>query len=260
MVGKDNEVGNNILQNRKQQPTLQRASQPKGKRQFHPLGGIPLLRKYLEPYGIDKVTQERIVSHAWRGGTVKLYAHYLRKWQLFCTLRQIDPLKPLLSQVLRYLRTLEDDGLGFGALNTARCALSVILPREHGETMGKNHVIHWLLKSVYERNPPKPKYSRFWDVSLVFKLLKSWPDNEFLSLRDISYKVAILILLITGHRGQTVIALNIETMEITKNEVTFELQKLLKSNRTGDPLSSVTMQVFAECKKLCGTCHQGILS
>ena len=66
--------------------------------------------------------------------------------------------------------------------------------------MGKHYVIHWFLRSVYERNPPKPKYSKFWDVSLVFKLFKSWPHNKELNLRDLGFKVATLILLVTGQR------------------------------------------------------------
>ena len=87
---------------------------------------------------------------------------------------KIDCLTPSLAQVLRFIRTLEDEGLGFGAVNTACSALSVVLlPRVDGQTVGKHYLVHWFLKSVYERNPPKPKYSRFRDVSLVFKLVQN---------------------------------------------------------------------------------------
>ena len=253
MVCTSKNVGNRVQEDREgqRQPTVQRAAGSKGKRQFHPLGGIPLLRKYLQPLGIDKITLERIVDSTWRPGTVKLYSHYIKKWQLYCHLRDIDPLQPEVAQVLRFLRNLDDDGLGFGAINTARSALSLILPRDNGQTMGKNQVVCWLLKSVYERKPPKPKYDRFWDVKQVFNMLEDWPDNEFLSLKDLGFKVALLILLITGHRGQTVLALNVDKMELSKDEVTFDLQKLLKSNRVGDPLSTVTLKSFREKKKLC---------
>lgn len=205
----------------------------------------------MEPYGIDKVTLQRMVSAAWRKGTIQLYAHYVKKWQLFCLIDKINCLKPSLAQILRFLRGLEDEGLGFGAINTARCALSIVLPRIDGQTIGKHYLVHWFLRSVYERNPPKPKYSRFWDVSLVFKLFKSWPSNKDLNLRDLGFKVAVLILLITGHRGQTVLALSLDKIEISNEEITFELTKLLKSNRVGDPLSSVTLTAFHENKKLC---------
>ena len=188
---------------------------------------------------------------AWRPGTIKLYAHYIMKWQLFCFLRKISPVKPDIAHIFKFLRILEDEKLGYGAINTARCALSVVLPHIDGQTVGKHYLIHWFIKSVYERNPPKPRYSRFWDVSLVFKLFKGWQDNRELSLKYLGFKVAVLILLITGHRGQTILALNINNLEFNRQEAVFDLDKLLKSNRTGDPLSSITLSSFPEDKKLC---------
>ena len=72
--------------------------------------------------------------HAWWKGTVKLYTNYLRKWGLYCLLHQVKPLKPSIAQILRFLRLLEDEVLGFGSINAAKCALSIILPRIDGET------------------------------------------------------------------------------------------------------------------------------
>ena len=166
--------------------------------------GIPFLRNYLEQFSLDKITKEWLMSHTWRKGTVNLYTSYLRKWDLYCLLQKVKPLKPSIAQILRFLRFLENEGLGFSAINAARCALSIILPRIDGETVGKHQLIHWFLRSVYTRNPPKPKYSRFWDVSVIFTPLKSWPGNQHLSLKNLSIKVAILLLLTTGHRGQTI--------------------------------------------------------
>jgi hypothetical protein len=59
------------------------------------------------------------------------------------------------------------------------------------------------------------------------------------------------MLLITGHRGQTVIALRISSIELSREEVNVDLQTLLKSNRLDDPLSSVTMSEYDKCNKLC---------
>ena len=108
------------------------------------------------------------MSHNWHRGTVKLYTSYLKKWGLYCLLEKVKPLKPTIAQNLRFLRLLEDEGLGFCAINAARCALSIILPRIDGDTVGKHQLVHWFLCSVYERNPPKSKYSRFWGISKGF--------------------------------------------------------------------------------------------
>ena len=71
-------------------------------------------------------------------------------------------------------------------------------------------------------------YDRFWDVSLVFNLFRSWPNNRDLSLKLLSYKVAILLLLVTGHRGQTVVALLVDGLKIERAEASFYLKTLLK--------------------------------
>ena len=144
---------------------------------------IPFLGNYLEQFGLDKTTKERLMSHAWQKGTVKLYSNYLRKWGLYCLLHEVRPLKPSIAQILRFL---EDEGLGFGTIKAARCALSIILPRIDGETVGKHQLIHWFMRSVYKRNPPKPKYSWFRDVSTVSTQLKSWLSNWNLFLKNLS--------------------------------------------------------------------------
>jgi hypothetical protein len=59
---------------------------------FNPLGGIPLLRKALTPYGLDKAMKDRLVSNTWRMGTVTLYMHYICKCQLFCLIAKIESL------------------------------------------------------------------------------------------------------------------------------------------------------------------------
>ena len=112
--------------------------------------------------------------------------------------------------------------------------------------------MHWFIRSVYERNLPKEsQYDRFWGVSLVFNLFKAWPNNKHLSLKLLSYKVAVLLLLVTGHRGQTVGALSLDGLEIERAEAIFDLKTLLKSNRTGDPLSSLHVNAFRKDWKLC---------
>ena len=160
-------------------------------------------------------------------------------------------MKPTIAQVIRFLRMLEDEGLGYGAVNTARCALSVILPHIDGQSVGKYFLTHLFMRAVYARNPPKARYSRFWDVSIVFDHFRSLPNNRHLNLRQLGFKVAMLLLLVTGHRGQTIVALSLDNAHIDHDEIVFELDKLLKSNRLGDPLSTVELQSFKNEKKLC---------
>ena len=85
----------------------------------------------------------------------------------------------------------------------------------------------------------------------MFNLFKAWPNNRHLSLKLLSYKVAILLLLVTGHRGQTIVALSLDGLEIERAEAIFDLKTLLKSNRNGNPLSSLHVNTFRKDRKLC---------
>ena len=62
----------------------------------------------------------------------------------------------------------------------------------------------------------------------MFNLFKLWLNNKHLSLKLLSYKVAILLLLVTGHRGQTVVAISLDGLEIERVEAIFYLKALLK--------------------------------
>ena len=214
-----------------------------------PIGNIPFVGKKLLKAGFDKETVLMVLD-AWRPSTKKVYSNYLRKWAVFCTTHNVDILKPTLQQACRFLRTLSQRGLGYGALNAARSALATILPKYDGVDFGKHQIVCWLIKAAYERNPPAPRYSTFWDVSRVFNMLKTWGKNSNLSLKDLSFKVAMLLLLVTAQRGQTIIALSIKDMECTEVLV-FKLQKLLKHNRMGDPLDCIKLRPYDQCFRLC---------
>ena len=181
-----------------------------------------------------------------------MYTTYLRKWAVFCVEKNIDLLKPTLTQACKFLKDLERRGLGYGALNAARSALSVILPQFEGVQFGQHPLVCWLIKGVYHRNPPKARYTSFWDVRKVFTLFKSWQRNKDLSLKMLTLKLAVLLLLVTSQRGQTILALSLEGMDLSvSEEAVFRLKVLLKHNRLGDKLDTLVLKPFDECRKLC---------
>ena len=191
-----------------------------------------------------------LITDAWRQSTKKTYSIYLRKWSTFCLEKNVNMLDPSLPQACRFLRDLSHKGLGYGALNTARSALSTILPSYEGHPFGQHPHVCWLVKGAYERNPPKARYSEFWDVNKVFNLFKSWGPSGKLPLRRLSLKLAVLLLLVTSQRGQTI--LNLSTEQMIKGEsFLFKMKVLLKHNRLGDPLDTIILRPFATCKRLC---------
>ena len=215
-----------------------------------PIGGLPFFAKTLLKQGFDKQTI-LLIMDAWRPSTKKVYTTYLNKWSVFCIERNIEILNPTLPQACRFLRMLSDAGFGYASLNTARSAMSTILPSFGKNTFGSHPYVCLLLKGAYERNPPKPKYTQFWDVNKVFSLFKTWGSNAQLSLKLLTLKLAMLLLLVTSQRGQTIVNLVIDDLILTDNLVVFKMKKLLKHNKLGDPLDTLILKPFDKCKCLC---------
>ena len=57
------------------------------------------------------------------------------------------------------------------------------------------------MKSIYELIKPKPKYSQISDVSQVLDYLKTLYLLEKLSLKELTQKTVLLLLLVAGQQG-----------------------------------------------------------
>ena len=90
-----------------------------------------------------------------------------------------------------------------------------------------------LLEGVFESRPSFPRYKDIWNVSVVFGYLKTLPPPEGLSFKDIIHKTVLLVALLSGQRCQTVHALTVSGMRITKDTVHFDIVKLLKTSKPG---------------------------
>ena len=91
--------------------------------------------------------------------------------------------------------TLFRSGLGYGAVNTARSALSSIITLNDGRKGNLGNILYslLLLKGIYELRPALPKYSRIWDVNIVLNFLKTLDFASELSLKDLSLKLTMLL-------------------------------------------------------------------
>ena len=189
--------------------------------------------------------------NSWRKSTRTTYKTYLSKWALYCVDKNISVLKPKLNQATTFLRKLFEEGQGYSAVNTARSALSLILPRFGDFSFGTHPVVCQLVKAVYNMKPPKSRYTQFWDVKHVLRLFKDWGQNNELSLKDLSRKLVMLLLLTTAQRGQTIVSLTLRGLQLENRQAIFHLESLLKHNRVGDPLDTLKIKAFPECRRLC---------
>ena len=111
------------------------------------------------------------------------------------------------------------------------------------------------MKGIFQEKPPRPKYTEIWEVSVVLSYLQSPVDK--LPLKELTMKL-VLILLVSGQRGQTVHLLSIDHMVSVNSCYTFQIVDHLKQSRPGVKNPLVELRP-AEDDSLC--CHniKGVL-
>ena len=68
------------------------------------------------------------------------------------------------------------------SLNAYRLAIGSVHEKIDGVEVGKHPLIARILKGVFNKRPPRPKYNSVWDVNQVLAWLKSIGPSESLSL------------------------------------------------------------------------------
>ena len=170
--------------------------------------------------------QRRLPTFSWHPGGKALknsMPHTLKNgWDFICHERQMNCYSPPLRDALQFLLGLFNQRLSYSTLNTARSALSTIVTVDKGGSFGSNHIVTRFMKGVFELHRPKPKYDKTLDVSMVSKHLSSLYPYETLSLKDLTHKVLMLILLVSSQRGQSIHYLDLQHLTMEENTYSFE--------------------------------------
>jgi len=123
---------------------------------------------------------------------------------------------------------------------------------QHGShPFGSHQLVTRFLKGIYETRKPQPKYKTIWDVATVIKYLKSlWPLEQ-LSLKDLTIKLLILLLLATGQRVQSIHLLNLDGMNMSSQSCSFKLLDHIKTSKHNKRESSIDIGSYRPDNTLC---------
>ena len=102
-------------------------------------------------------------------------------------------------------------------VNTARSAISTILVISDSATctFGTHPLVKRFLMGVFEQKPSLTRYETIWDISQVLTHLCSYPPAENISLKKLTFKVVMLLALLTGHQTQTIHCLDVNHMDMS---------------------------------------------
>ena len=73
------------------------------------------------------------------------------------------------------------------------------------------------MKGVFERRPSLTNYKSTWDVNVVLESLRKFEHVKKLSLKELSWKLTTLLMLLSGQRIQTIHLLDIRYMTLTES-------------------------------------------
>lgn len=208
------------------------------------------LRSSFRQYNVSKEVTEVLMA-SWRPGTQKQYKTYINKWLEFCSKRTIHHSSPKINEAVEFLMTLHSQGLSYSSINTARSALSSILTTDNCDNFGSHPLVIRFMKGIYELNKPKPKYNQIWDVSKVLDYLKTLAPVEKLSLKELTLKTVMLLLLVTGERGQFIYLLSLTGIQMTPHIAYLSLEEHTKTSRPSRATSSVTVNEFTPDNRIC---------
>ena len=192
---------------------------------------------------------------SWRTGTLKQYQTHFKKWKQYCLDNHIDPFNPSVENVIEFLTKLFDSGLGYSSINTARSALSSILPVYQGFKMGDHPLVSRFLKGVFELKPVLPRYTEVWNVNVVLDHLRSYKFAEDLSLRELTLKLTMLLCLLTAQRCQTIHLMDIGYIQEMKDRYRIGFNSKLKQTKPGHHLEPMELLAFPSDRKLCVVEH-----
>lgn len=149
-----------------------------------------------------------------------------------------------------FLAELRKSGLGYSSINTARSALSASVSLVGGGNVGSHPLVVRMMRGVFKEAPTKPRYVDTWDPSAVLRLISGMKVDQ-LSFQDLTQRLAMLVLLCSGQRCQTLAQLAAEGVVVTEDRCVFSIKGLLKTTRPGHVQDRLTLQAFNKDRDVC---------
>lgn len=196
----------------------------------------------------EEVTE--FLLHSWRTGTQKQYQCYLNKWLEFCHTNDIDCFMPTINEVLEFLLSCFQRGLGYSTINTVRSALSTIVMAD-GKPVGQHELVSRFMRSVFIRRPNLTRVRLTWDYNDVLEHMKTLHPAEELPICQLTKKLVTLMAILSGVRGQILYLMNTKFMDLQTDYVIFDIPELTKTDKPGSKMYQVRFDAYPYDRSLC---------
>ena len=152
---------------------------------------------------------------------------------------------------MNYLTYRYNNGDKYNTLNTHRSAISAFHVPIDNVKVGQHLAVTGIMSAFFNARPPLPRYQVTWDVDQVLQYIESLGENKSLALKQLTYKLNMLLALACAGRSSDLRALDTSFMRMENDSVTFSLARLTKSRRKGKPPLTIVVHKFGENPLLC---------
>ena len=156
------------------------------------------------------------------------------------------------NSIIEFLTELFNSGLSYSSINSAKAAVVTFISMSTGRKFDKELVLfNKFMQGVFSLRPALPKYANTWDVSLVLKFLKGQSPPDALTTLALSRKLATLLLLLSGQRGQTMHSVHMKNVTCSDDMLIIRFGELLKTSGPGRHLGEITLPAYTREPGLC---------
>ena len=215
-----------------------------------PASRMAYLREKFAHQNLSGTARDLLLA-SWRTKSNKTYDSHFKKWLCWCSARGSDPISGPVSEIANFLAHLHKEGYQSSSLNVFRSAISSVHDKVDGVEVGKHPTITRLLKGAFHERPPLPRYSSTWDVNAVLQYLKSLGPTSGLTLKQLTYKLVMLLALTRPSRSADLSSLSLARRRFCPEGVTFLPATLAKQSRQGKPLVEFFFPCFSHDENLC---------
>nr|CAH7758163.1 unnamed protein product [Callosobruchus chinensis]CAH7759505.1 unnamed protein product [Callosobruchus chinensis] len=171
--------------------------------------------------------------------TLKQYNSALKLWWEYCIDNNLEIFSVTQIDVLKFLSSQFHRGCSHGTLSSYRSAIGQIT----GEEVLQGLLLKRFFKGIYNLRPNQPKYDSIWDPSIVLDFIEKW-NNDTLNLRDLTFKLTILLLLSTGQRVQTIANIEVCNIVNSSDGISIKIPKRLKTSGKNKAQPNIRLPFF----------------
>ena len=146
---------------------------PKQNFKISDMGG---LRARLQKEGISREVPNLIIKSR-RSSSNSNYESAWDKWAGWCSEGKMDPFCSNITQILKCLTQLFQNGLPYRTMNNYRSAISAFHDHIKGKPVGEHPRICSFVAGVFDSRAPQPRYCFIWNVQTVIDFIKSEWDK-----------------------------------------------------------------------------------